>query len=79
VADLTHQGIVSEDDQLWFTTRVIPEAVKCGLKRLAAIGLKHPSRMDYYNRVKEKMNSVGVELQICDSMQEAVSWMKSFM
>jgi signal transduction histidine kinase len=78
IADLRNQGIVTDDDQAWFISKIVPEAVKCGLKRLAAIGLKDPVRMDYYNRVSEKMNAEGVELKVFGSMHDAINWMKSY-
>ncbi len=78
IADLRFQGVVEDSDQLWFLSTVIPEAVRCGLKRVAAVGFHDPIRKNYYNRMIEKSTEAGVTLKVFDSLEAAVSWMEGF-
>lgn len=76
IADLRNQGIVTQEDQLWFVTNVVPEAVRHGLKRIGTIGFHDPIRKDYYERMIAKSAELGVMLRVFDSMEEAVAWMQ---
>jgi signal transduction histidine kinase len=78
IADLRYQGVIEDAEQFWFMSTVIPEAVRCGLKRIAAVGFHDPIRKNYYNRMIEKSSEAGVTLQVFDSLEAAVSWMEGF-
>ncbi len=79
IADLREQGEVQEEDQIWFLTHILPEAVRHGLKRIAAIGFKAPIRESYYNRMIKKVGELGVELRVFTEEHEAHLWMQSFL
>jgi len=78
IADLRFQGQVETELQIWFLNTVIPEAVRCGLKRIAAIGFSDPVRKEYYDRMILKTNDQGIVLQVFESLEEAVGWMEGF-
>ncbi|MEO7990094.1 MAG: ATP-binding protein [Chryseolinea sp.] len=79
IADLRDQGKVEDEDQIWFLTEILPEAVRHGLKRIAAIGFKDVIRESYYNRMILKVGELGVELRVFAEEQEAHLWMQSFL
>lgn len=78
IADLRLQGVVDDAEQFWFMSTVIPEAVRCGLKRIAAVGFNDPIRKSYYNRMIEKTAEAGITLKVFESLEAAVSWMEGF-
>jgi signal transduction histidine kinase len=78
IADLRLQGVVDDAEQFWFMSTVIPEAVRCGLKRIAAIGFDDPVRKHYYERMIERTAKSGVTLKVFDSLEAAVLWMEGF-
>jgi len=78
IADLRLQGVVDDAEQFWFMSTVIPEAVRCGLKRIAAVGFDLPIRKDYYQRMIDKTSKSGVTLKVFDSLEAAVVWMEGF-
>ncbi len=78
IADLRFQGVVADAEQFWFMSTVIPEAVRCGLKRIAAVGFHDPIRKNYYDRIIAKTAEAGVTLKVFDSLEAAVGWMESF-
>lgn len=78
IADLRLQGVVPDEEQYWFLSTVIPEAVRFGLKRIAAVGFTDPIRKSYYERMIAKTKSEGIELRVFETMEEAVKWMAEF-
>lgn len=79
IADLRLQGVVSDADQFWFMNTVIPEAVRCGLKRIAAVGFSDPIRKMYYERMVEKTKAEGIALMVFDNLENAHLWMEGFL
>ncbi|HOX82527.1 MAG TPA: ATP-binding protein, partial [Chryseolinea sp.] len=79
IADLRDQGKVQDEDQIWFFAKILPEAVRHGLKRIAAIGFMDPIRESYYNRMIIKVGELGVDLRVFTEEQEARLWMQSFL
>ncbi|MEQ1584571.1 MAG: ATP-binding protein [Cyclobacteriaceae bacterium] len=78
IADLRLQGVVDDAEQFWFMSTVIPEAVRCGLKRIAAVGFNDPIRKSYYDRMIERTAESGITLKVFDSLEAAVGWMEGF-
>jgi signal transduction histidine kinase len=71
IADLREQGRIGEEDQIWFVSTIIPEAIRAGLKRIIAIGFKDPIRETYYDRMKAKTAEFGLEFYVCETLEEA--------
>lgn len=78
IADLRSQGVVSEIDQKWFMNTVLPQAVECGLKRIATIGFTDPVREVYYKNMQLKTKELGIDLKVFDSMDSAKCWIESY-
>ena len=77
IADLRRQGSIETEDQKWFMTSVLPEAVRCGLRRIGAIGLTNPIRKLYYDKMITKTAELGIELRVFDTMEQAKDWVKA--
>jgi signal transduction histidine kinase len=78
IADLRLQGVVPNEEQLWFLSTVLPEAVRCGLKRIAAIGFHDPIRRNYFDRMIIKTAEQGITMKVFESLEEAIHWMEGF-
>ena len=78
IADLRLQGIVPDAEQLWFLSTVLPEAVRCGLKRIAAIGFLDPIRKNYYDRMITRTSEHGITMRVFESLEDAIHWMEGF-
>lgn len=77
IADLRKQGSIDVEDQKWFMTNVLPEAVRCGLKRIGAIGFTNPVRKSYYDSMIAKTAELGIELRVFETMDQAKDWVKA--
>ena len=77
ISDLRNQGTVDEKDIHWFGENILPELVKGGFKRVAIIGLDAQDHGTYYDYIFEKSKNLRFELKICQSMEEALSYMES--
>ncbi len=75
IADLRQQGRVPEEDQKWFTTTILPEAVKNGLRRIATIGFHDPARVAYFERMQQRATDLGFQFQDFESLPLALDWM----
>jgi len=78
ISDLRQQGTVEEEDQLWFANKVVPEAVSNGLRRVATVGFKDPIRASYFEKMKARAASVGVDFFALDSLEAAVQIIKEY-
>jgi hypothetical protein len=78
IADLRQQGKIGDEDQIWFVSKVLPEAVRTGLKRVVTVGFTDPSRKTYLDRMKEVTAQLGLDFFVCQSMDEARDVVKSF-
>jgi len=76
IADLRKQGVIMPEDQQWFIESVLKPAVENGLKYIATIGFDDPVRREYFERMKIRTESFGVELRVFTDMNQAVEWMK---
>ncbi|MBL7856529.1 MAG: hypothetical protein JNM57_02480 [Cyclobacteriaceae bacterium] len=77
IADVRNQGHIEDADQLWLLQNIIPEAVKNGLKRLAAVGFHDPSKKAYYERLKSGLAELGIQYRVFSTLDEATQWMAS--
>jgi hypothetical protein len=76
IADLRNQGVIAPGDQKWFISNVLKSAAENGLTRIAAIGFNDPIRKEYYERMKANTLTFGIELNVFETLEEGVSWMK---
>jgi signal transduction histidine kinase len=77
IADLRKQGSVDPEDQKWFMNSVLPEAVRCGLKRIGVIGFTKPIRKVYYEKMVVRSAELNIELKVFDTLEHAKDWLKA--
>lgn len=71
IANLSQQGKINDEDQIWFASKVLPEAVRNGLKRIVTVGFSDPMRKTYLDRIKIVTDQLGLDFFVCQSMEEA--------
>ncbi|WP_276370610.1 ATP-binding protein [Chryseolinea sp. H1M3-3] len=78
ISDLTDQGHVAKEDQLWMLTTILPEAAKNGLKRIVLI---QPLERDlevqeYLESIELNINKFGIRYKSFRTVQETVEWLR---
>jgi len=78
IADLSHQGQIDPEDQLWVFNVIMPDAVKNGLNRIAAIrpDMKDPVVREYLDGINVTLKKLGVTQQFFQTMEEASDWVQ---
>lgn len=79
ITDLRNQGYISHVDQLWMYERILPEAARHGIKKVAAIRLEEPDPKlkEYYNGLHNNLTQLGVDLAFFTSFEDAAKWITS--
>jgi len=77
IADVANQGYVSEADQDWFLENVLTEAARVGLKRIATCGFSFRSRKGYFERMKQRSQTLGINLRDFQTIDQAKDWISS--
>jgi len=78
IADLSLQGQIDREDQLWVFNIIIPDAVKNGLNRIAAVrpDIKDPAVREYLDGINVTFKKLGVTQQFFQTMDEASDWVQ---
>lgn len=78
IADISEQGTVSEEDQQWMFSCVIPEAIQFGLRRIASVkpDVKHELIKKYLEGINNTLHRQGATYQVFESMDDATNWMR---
>lgn len=76
LTDSRNQGIISPDDRKWLETKVIPVAIKGGLKYVATVLAKDVFKQYYLTKIQSKSKKSGMsEFEIFESIQKAKEWL----
>jgi signal transduction histidine kinase len=78
IADVRRQGTVSDEDQQWFVQHITREAIKNGLKRVAVVAFQDIKDSAYYQRMEAVSQTLGISIQVFNSMEDASGWMEQF-
>lgn len=78
ITDLTHQGPIEKQDQLWMLSEILPAAAGNGLRRIATI---RPDALDahvsdYLSDINTALKNFDVVQKYFLSMQAAVEWLQ---
>jgi hypothetical protein len=79
VSDMTRQGAVALEDQLWMLETIMPQVIRNGLKRVATIAgdLEDQQVTEYITRISEHIAALGgAEHRYFDSRDEAYDWLR---
>ncbi len=74
LSDLTKQGTIPVDDQIWMVNTILPEAIRQGLRKIANIYHASQRNEEYRNRVKEVVVKRGAEIQFFTDRKVAEAW-----
>jgi signal transduction histidine kinase len=78
ITDLSRQGHIDKEDQLWMFREVVPESARNGLIRIATI---HPDADNYIYNYIQSIEGAAAPFNITQrnfaSMAEAVEWIES--
>lgn len=78
IADISHQGPVSEEDQQWMFRSIMPEAAQFGLRRVASIkpNVNNETVRNYLKGLNQTMLVHNITYEMFESMDEATAWMR---
>ncbi len=78
IADIRLQGPIQNADQQWMFHEIMPQAVRNGLKRIAAIGgnLDDPLVLQYIKGINENLLKLGAVQKYFSSREEAFEWLQ---
>jgi signal transduction histidine kinase len=78
IADLSHQGPVSREDQVWMFHEIMPDATRNGMKRIAAIrpDKNEPIVQEYLRGINETLLKLGARQEFFLTMEEACNWLE---
>lgn len=76
IADLSRQGSIAHEDQLWMFKEIIPDATRSGLKRIAAVrpDKDNPDVQEYLKGINESLTTMGAQQEFFLSMEDAAIW-----
>jgi signal transduction histidine kinase len=78
VSDITEQGHIEKEDQLWMFKTILPEAAKNGLRRIASV---QPNIQDhkvkaYLDAIEMNISKFGIRYKSFRSVQETFEWIQ---
>ncbi len=78
VSDVSRQGYINKEDQLWMLTTILPEAAKNGLKRIALIQPLENDFLvqDYLDAIEVNISKFGIRYKSFRSEQETTEWIQ---
>jgi len=78
ISDITLQGPVTKEDQLWMFAEILPHAIQNGLKKIAAVrgDMTDPNIKEYLSGINENINRLGAEQRFFASLEEAFEWVR---
>jgi hypothetical protein len=78
IADLSHQGPVDREDQVWMFHEIMPEATRSGMKRIAAIrhDKNDPVVQEYLKGINDTLMKLGARQECFLTVEEAQNWIE---
>lgn len=78
ISDLSEQGHIAKEDQLWMLTTILPEAAKNGLKRIVSIQPleKDLETREYLEAVELNIAKFGIRYKSFGTLPETMEWLQ---
>jgi len=78
IADISQQGPVANEDQIWMFKEIIPDAARNGLRKIAAIrpDAAEGTVLDYLSGINKTLSSLGVHQEFFLTMKDASDWIE---
>ena len=77
IGNLSHMEAITEDDQTWANEVWFPNALNAGLKRLGVVVSKDVFNQMSVEEMLNKVESIDLQTQYFDSLENAIVWMKT--
>jgi signal transduction histidine kinase len=79
IADLSDQGYISKEDQLWMFEEILPEAAQHGLKRIAFVKPddNDPQVLEYIKGISQNLLKLGIQQKGFPTLAEAMDWIQA--
>jgi signal transduction histidine kinase len=78
VSDISEQGHVEKEDQLWMFKTILPEAAKNGLRRIASIqpDIEDNKVKAYLDAIEMNISKFGIHYKSFRSVEETMEWIQ---
>jgi signal transduction histidine kinase len=78
VSDISHQGQIAKEDQLWMLNTILPEAAKNGLKRIASVQSDNNDTLvkEYLDAIELNISKFGIRYRSFQTQQETIQWIQ---
>jgi signal transduction histidine kinase len=76
ISDLSRQGTILPEDQVWMVTTILPEAVRQGLRKIANVYQEGQHNEDYRARIKDAVVKLGIEIEFFTERIKAEEWVE---
>lgn len=78
ITDLSNQGYIQREDQMWMFTSILPEAVRYGMKRIAAVrpDTNDPKLKEYFTGIQKHVHQLGIEQRFFTGTEQAIMWLE---
>jgi signal transduction histidine kinase len=79
IADLTNQGYINREDQLWMLQNILPQATRFGLRRIAAVHAEtnDPKLKEYFQSIRNTLQKLGIDQRFFTATEDAYHWIQS--
>jgi len=78
ISDFSHRGTITVHDQQWVVTKMMPEAVRNGLRKIAGIYDEPQIDTERFSTLKKIADSYGVEIKFFADREQAEKWIEGF-
>ncbi len=78
IADISHQGPISKEDQEWMFQSILPDATRNGMRRIAAIrpDVSDPIVQEYLKGINQSLIKLGARQEFFPTMKDAMDWIQ---
>lgn len=79
LSDMTRQGAIAREDQVWMLESIMPPAIRNGMRRIATIlgDATNPIVQEYNLRLAKEIGALGADYRFFVSREEAYEWIRA--
>lgn len=78
ISDFSYRGTITSEDQQWVVTKMMPEAVRSGLRKIAGIYDENQNDTSRFKHLEKIADSYGVEIKFFKERALAEKWIEGF-
>lgn len=76
ISDFSHRGTITAEDQQWVVTKMMPDAVRHGLRKIASIYDEQLHDTERFSHLEKIANSYGAEVKFFNDRVQAEKWIE---